>query len=79
MMVKQIVKMYSNIEKTKIKPEEEKEPDSPWTVKGTKLYNQKKYLFKIIIFLSNYKILFFQMPELKVVELFCGIGGFHEE
>ena len=39
MMVKQIVKMYSNIEKTKIKTEEEKEPDSPWTVKGTKLYN----------------------------------------
>ena len=39
MMVKQIVKMYSNIEKSKIKPDEEKEPDSPWTVKGTKLYN----------------------------------------
>jgi len=39
MMVKQIVKMYSNIEKSKIKPDEEKEPESPWTVKGTKLYN----------------------------------------
>ena len=39
MMVKQIVKMYSNIEKSKLEPENEKEPDSPWTVKGTQLYN----------------------------------------
>ena len=31
--------MYSNIEKSKLEPETEKEPDSPWTVKGTQLYN----------------------------------------